>query len=149
VTVAKEIELENMGAQGLLSISRERDYFPSGWQSRVPDSQMSCLLRNALWFTRLDLVRANYWMMQMVAQTLPFIRRSSVFTPDVTLAMGDAYDRAIGTLQPDAESQFVVRELIAKRIIKIAQKGIVDRDQLCASAAQTTILFGVSALDRA
>jgi hypothetical protein len=82
-------------------------------------------------------------MMQMVAQILPFIRRSSVFTPDVTLAMGDAYDRAIGTIHPDAESQFVVRELIAKRIIKIAH------DQLCASAAQTTILFGVSALDRA
>jgi hypothetical protein len=84
-----------------------------------------------------------------MAQILPFIRRSSVFTPDVTLAMGDAYDRAIGTLQPDAESQFVVRELIAKRIIGIAQKGVVERDQLCTSAAQTTILFGISALGRA
>jgi hypothetical protein len=82
----------------------------------------------------------------MVAQILPFIRRSSVFAPDVTLAMGEAYDKAIGTIHPDAESQFVVRELIAKRIIQIAQKGVVDRDQLCTSAAQTTILFGISAL---
>jgi hypothetical protein len=82
-------------------------------------------------------------MIQMVAQTLPFIRRSIVFAPDATLAMGEAYDRATGTI-PDAKSQFVVRELIAKRIIQMAQRGIVDRDQLCAPAAQTTILFGVS-----
>ena len=52
-------------------------------------------------------------------------------------------------IHPHAESQFVVRELIAKRIIQIAQKGVVDRDQLCTSAAQTTILFGISALARA
>jgi hypothetical protein len=30
-----------------------------------------------------------------------------------------------------------------------AQKGAVDHDQLCASAAQTTILFGISELGRA
>ena len=83
-------------------------------------------------------------MIQVVAQILPFIRRSSVFDPDVTLAMGKAYDKAIGTVHANVESQFVVRELIAKRIIQMAQKGIVDRDQLCASAAQTTILFGVA-----
>jgi hypothetical protein len=84
-----------------------------------------------------------------MAQILPFIRRTIAFAPDVTLAMGKAYDKAIGTIYPDAKSQFVVRELIAKRIILMAQKGVVDRDQLCTSAAQTTILFGVSALDRA
>jgi hypothetical protein len=88
-------------------------------------------------------------MIQVVAQILPFIRRSSVFAPDVTLAMGDAYDRAIGTIRSDVKSQFVVQELIAKRILQMAHKGVVDRDQLCASAAQTTILFGVSALNRA
>jgi len=84
-----------------------------------------------------------------VGQVLPFIRRSNVFAPDVTSAMGEAYDKAMGTIYPDAESQSVVRELIAKRIVRMAQKGVVDRDQLCTSAAQTTILFGVSALDRA
>jgi hypothetical protein len=88
-------------------------------------------------------------MIQVVAQILPFIHRSSVFDPDVTSAMAEAYDKAIETIYPDAESQFVVRDLIAKRIIRMAQKGVVDRDQLCTSAAQTTILFGVSALDRA
>jgi len=45
--------------------------------------------------------------------------------------MGEAYDKAIGTIYPDAELQFVVRELIAKRIIQMARKGVVDRDQLC------------------
>ena len=85
----------------------------------------------------------------MVAQILPFIRRSNVFAPDATLAMGEAYDKAIGTIYPAVELQFVVRELIAKRIILMAHKGVVDRDQLCASAAQTTILFGISALGRA
>jgi hypothetical protein len=87
-------------------------------------------------------------MIQVVAQILPFIRRSSVFAPDVTSAMGEAYDEATRNIYPDAESQFVIRELIAKRIVRMALKGVVDRDQLCTSAAQTTILFGVSALDR-
>ena len=70
-------------------------------------------------------------MIQVVAQILPFIRRSNVFAPDVALAMGEAYDKAIGTVYPDAESRIVVRELIAKRVIRMAQKGVVDRDQLC------------------
>ena len=83
-----------------------------------------------------------------MAQILPFVRRCNVFNTDATLAMGEAYDKAISTIHPEAQSQCVVRELIAKRIIQIAQKG-VDRDQLCASAAQTTILFGISALARA
>jgi hypothetical protein len=69
-----------------------------------------------------------------MAQILPFVRRCTVFDPDATSAMGEAYDRAIAVVHPDLESQFVVRELIAKRIIRMAQKGIVDCDQLCASA---------------
>jgi len=83
-----------------------------------------------------------------MAQILP-IRRYKAFDPDAIWAMGEAYDKAIGTIYPDAETRFVVRELIARRIIRMAQKGVVDRDQLCTSAAQTTILFGVSALDHA
>jgi hypothetical protein len=81
----------------------------------------------------------------LMAQILPFVRHCKVFGPDATLAMGEAYDKAIGTIHPDAESQFVIRELIAKRIIQMAQKGVVNRDQLCTSAAQTAILFGVCA----
>jgi hypothetical protein len=77
-----------------------------------------------------------------MAQILP-IRRYKAFDPDATWAMGAAYDKAIGTVHPNYESQFVIRELIAKRIIQMAQKGVVDRDELCTSAAQTRILFGV------
>ena len=81
----------------------------------------------------------------MVAQILPFIRRRNAFDADATSAMGDAYDKAISTIHPDDESQFVIRELIAKRVIQMAQRGVVDRYQLCTLAAQTTILFGVCA----
>jgi hypothetical protein len=47
----------------------------------------------------------------LMAQILPFVRRCKIFGPDATLAMGEAYDKAIGTIHPNAESQFVVREL--------------------------------------
>ena len=77
-----------------------------------------------------------------MAQILPF-RRYKAFDPDATWAMGAAYDKAIGTVHSDAESQFVIRELIAKRIIQMAQRGVVDHDQLCTSGAQTSILFGI------
>jgi hypothetical protein len=81
----------------------------------------------------------------LMAQILPFVRRRNAFDADATSAMGEAYDKAIGTIHPDAESQFVIRELIAKRIIQMARKGVVDRDQLCTSATQTAILFVVCA----
>ena len=46
----------------------------------------------------------------LMAQILPFVRRCKVFSPDATSAMGEAYDKAIGTIHPDAESQFVVHD---------------------------------------
>ena len=39
-----------------------------------------------------------------MAQILPFVRRRNVFDPDATLAMGDAYDKAIATIETDARS---------------------------------------------
>jgi hypothetical protein len=54
------------------------------------------------------------------AQILP-IRRYKSFDPDATWAMGAAYDKAIDTVHSDAESQLVIRKLIAKRIIQLAQ----------------------------
>jgi hypothetical protein len=76
-----------------------------------------------------------------MAQILPFPRRRDVFDPDATSAMGQAYDKAIATIDPTVESQFIIRELIAKRIIKTARNGERDRDQLCRSA-----LSGISGL---
>ena len=50
----------------------------------------------------------------LMAQILPFVRRRNAFDADATSAMAEAYDKAIGTIPPDAGSQFVIRELIAK-----------------------------------
>ena len=58
-----------------------------------------------------------------MAQILP-IRRYKAFDPDATWTMGAAYEKAINTVHPDAEPQFVIRELIAKRIIQMAQIAI-------------------------
>jgi hypothetical protein len=44
--------------------------------------------------------------------------------------MGEAYDAAIATLPPDARSVFYHRERIAKRIMKAAYAGEIDREQL-------------------
>ena len=74
-----------------------------------------------------------------MAQILPFTRRRDVFEPDAMSAMGQAYDQAIATIDPTAEPQFVVRELIAKRILRAARHGLLDRDQLCKAA-----LWGVA-----
>jgi hypothetical protein len=43
--------------------------------------------------------------------------------------MGEAYDAAIATLPPDARSVFYFRERIAKRIMKAAYAGEIDREQ--------------------
>jgi hypothetical protein len=64
-----------------------------------------------------------------MGQVLKF-RLNDVFFPDVTLAMGDAYDTAIATLPPDARSVFYFRERIAKRVMMAAYQGVIDREQL-------------------
>lgn len=64
-----------------------------------------------------------------MGQVLKF-RQNDVFFPEVTLAMGEAYDAAIATLPPDARSIFYFRKRIAMRIIKAAYAGEIDRQQL-------------------
>ncbi|MGC2074788.1 MAG: hypothetical protein WA728_01895, partial [Xanthobacteraceae bacterium] len=56
-------------------------------------------------------------------QVLKF-RQNDVFFPEVTLAMGEAYDAAIATLPPDARSIFYFRKRIAMRIIKAARLAV-------------------------
>jgi hypothetical protein len=74
-----------------------------------------------------------------MAQILPFTRRRDVFEPAATAAMGQAYDEAFATIDPTAEPQFVVRELIAKRILRTS---LLGRDQLYKSA-----LSGISPVE--
>jgi len=60
-----------------------------------------------------------------MADIIPFPRRLKVFDPDLTTTMGNAYDQAMSTLD-DRRSELAIRELIAKRIIRMAQSGEVD-----------------------
>ncbi len=69
-----------------------------------------------------------------MAQIIPFAHRRNVFGPEDTGVMGDAYDEAALTLQNDLKTQRVIRELLAKRIIRLAKSGKVDRDRLRSSA---------------
>jgi hypothetical protein len=68
-----------------------------------------------------------------MAQIVKFLRPSDSFGPEALEVLGKAFDMAIAALhdsgQPDA-----VREVIAKRIIKAAQKGERDPAKLCAIA---------------
>lgn len=68
-----------------------------------------------------------------MADIIPFPRRVKVFDPDLTTMMCDAYDKAMSTLD-DGRSELVIRELIAKRIVRMAQSGEVDAEFLCTSA---------------
>lgn len=69
-----------------------------------------------------------------MGEVLPFVRRRNVFDPDLTSVMGNAYDEAVATVSESARDELVIRELIAKRIMKTARTGVVDREQLCKSA---------------
>jgi hypothetical protein len=68
-----------------------------------------------------------------MGQVLQFPSRN-VFYPETIKIMGAAYDSAIAGLPADSESEFLIRELIAKRIIKMARCGEDDRERLCKSA---------------
>ena len=68
-----------------------------------------------------------------MADILHFRPRLNVFAPELTAAMADAYDKAIAAL-PDTESERVVRELVAERIIRLARRGERDAEHLCSSA---------------
>ena len=66
-----------------------------------------------------------------MGQVLQFPRRQNIFFPETTQAMGYT---AIASLREDAASELFVRDLVAKRIIKMARRGEVDRERLCKSA---------------
>jgi hypothetical protein len=68
-----------------------------------------------------------------MAEILQFRPRLTVFAPELTSAMGDAYDKAIAAL-PNSDSGFMVRELLAKRIVRLARRGECDAEHLCSSA---------------
>jgi hypothetical protein len=68
-----------------------------------------------------------------MAEIIQFPRRLNVFDPDLTTTMGNAFDKAMSALD-DRRSELVIRELIAKRIIRMVRNGEADPGHLCASA---------------
>ena len=68
----------------------------------------------------------------MSATIVPFLRDNS-FDPEMTQIMGAAYDKARKMLH-DRGQPAVVQEVIARRVIDIAQTGERDPDQICQRA---------------
>ena len=64
-----------------------------------------------------------------MASILPFIRNKSDFDDEATRLMGEAFDAACKDLH-DTGQPALVREIIAKRIIKAAKKGERDPARL-------------------
>jgi hypothetical protein len=68
-----------------------------------------------------------------MGQIIEFLRPADAFDPEVLEVLGKAYDMALAALQ-DAGQPEVVREVLARRIIKAAKKGERDTAKLCAVA---------------
>ena len=62
-----------------------------------------------------------------MAQILRFIQPDNAFDPETIALLGSIYDEAIAELDERADLE-IVREVIAKRIIHLAQKG--ERDPI-------------------
>lgn len=68
-----------------------------------------------------------------MAQILQFLRPADSFGPEILEALGKAYDMALASLH-DVGQPHVVREALARRIIRAAQKGEHNPAKLCAIA---------------
>jgi hypothetical protein len=67
-----------------------------------------------------------------VGTVIPFFTDTG-FDPEAITAMADAYERAWDVLR-DRGQPDIVREVIARRIIKAAKDGERDPDRLCGYA---------------
>ena len=64
-----------------------------------------------------------------------YIPRREPFKPEIASAMGKAYNRAIESL--DTRLTASVKQIVAKRILRLAQNGERDARVLCAEALAT------------
>jgi hypothetical protein len=78
----------------------------------------------------------------VASNIVPFLKDGS-FDPDAVRVMGDAFDRARKLLH-DRGQPGVVQEIIAKRIIAIAEGGERDPDKMCKLALAA---FGIDRTD--
>jgi hypothetical protein len=70
------------------------------------------------------------------------VREQGVFEPEVTIAMGEAFDAACKELHDGGEPE--VRKLVAKRIIAAASRGELDPVRLRAAALSWIIVTQMS-----
>jgi hypothetical protein len=68
-----------------------------------------------------------------VSENVVPLFKDRAFEPQATAIMAAAYDRACETLH-DVGQAALVREIIAKRIVEVAQTGERDPQELCARA---------------
>ena len=68
-----------------------------------------------------------------MTQILQFLRPNDAFRPEAIEVLIKAYDMALELLHDFGQPE-VVREVIAKRIIEAAQRGLVDPASLSADA---------------
>ena len=74
----------------------------------------------------------------MSATIIPFLQGCS-FDPDITRAMGVAYDKTRKMLHDRGQPE-VVQEVIAQRIINVAKTGERDPDRICQRAMTSLVL---------
>jgi hypothetical protein len=66
-----------------------------------------------------------------MGDVIPF--GNEAFEPEIIAAMSDAYEKACVAI-PEGNPGKLVRELVAKRIIALAQQGYRDREKMYADA---------------
>ena len=68
-----------------------------------------------------------------MGDTVTALFKDAAFDPDAIEALGAAYDKACRSLH-DIGQPAIVQEVIARRIIQVAQTGERNPDRLCAQA---------------
>jgi hypothetical protein len=71
----------------------------------------------------------------------------AVFDCRTTTAMGKAYDKACQSMSDWGQPE-IIKEIIARRIIEVAQKGECDPEQLCELALRSLGFGEAQALSR-
>lgn len=67
--------------------------------------------------------------------TIVELFKETAFDPETVKTLGDAFEKARKALH-DTGQPAIVNEIIARRIIALAEKGERDPDRLCAGALQ-------------
>jgi hypothetical protein len=71
-----------------------------------------------------------------MGQVLQFLRTEKAFDSEATAALATAYEKAIAWIEP-REQPAMMGEIVARRIIALAAKGVRNPERLCAAAIAT------------